>query len=101
MEGVGIVGGLLATPILSVRLVVTWKRRARRPLRLRMARLAAAGAGGVMAFDLLWGFNYDRQPVSTLLHYDVSPGRPLDLSALARVLIRESSRHRARVPEDE
>jgi hypothetical protein len=95
---VGVVVGLLAILILSGRLVVTWKRR---PLLLRMARLAATAAGVVLAFDLLWGFNYDRQPVSTLLHYDVSPGRPEDLAALARDLIAEASRLREGLPEDE
>jgi Protein of unknown function (DUF3810) len=98
---VGVVVGLLAVLILSVRFVVTWRRRARRPLLLRMARLAAAAAGVVLAFDLLWGFNYDRQPVSILLHYDVSPGRPEDLAALARDLIAEASRLREGLPEDE
>ncbi|HYU41117.1 MAG TPA: DUF3810 domain-containing protein [Vicinamibacteria bacterium] len=98
---VGVVVGLVAILILSVRFVVTWKRRARRPLRLRMARLAAAAAAVVLAFDLLWGFNYDRQPVSTLLHYDVSPGRPEDLAALARDLIAAAVRLREGLPEDE
>ena len=97
---VGVVVGLLAIVIVSVRFVVTWRRGARRPLRLRMARLAAAVAGVVLAFDLLWGFNYDRQPVATLLHYDVSPGRPEDLAALARDLIAEASRLREGLPED-
>jgi len=98
---VGIVVGLLAIVIVSVRFVVTSRRRARRPLLLRMARLAAAAAAVVLAFDLLWGFNYDRQPVSILLHYDVSPGRPEDLAALARDLIAEASRLRDGLPEDE
>jgi hypothetical protein len=68
---------------------------------VRIARLAAAGAGVVLAFDLLWGFNYDRQPVAMLLHYDLAPSRPEDLAALARDLIAEASRLREGLPEDE
>jgi hypothetical protein len=62
-------------------------------VRARWRRWTAAGvAGGVaawprdrarrLAFDLAWGYNYDRAPVAALLRYDLAPapaerpGRP-------------------------
>jgi uncharacterized protein DUF3810 len=69
-------------------------------LALGFARLAAVAAWTVLAFDLSWGFNYDREPVAALLSYDVSPGPPAELAALAAALVKESAALRVGLPED-
>jgi hypothetical protein len=74
--------------------------RSRVPPTARVARLVAAAAGVVLVFDLLWGFNYDREPVAALLGYDVSRGRTAELAALASGLLAESVHLRGGLPED-
>jgi hypothetical protein len=89
---------------LALALARAWRRRRQRgrkpPLAVRVARLLGAAALVVLAFDVLWGFNYDRQPVSDLLGYDMSPGRPEELASLASGLLAEAARLREGLPED-
>jgi Protein of unknown function (DUF3810) len=85
---------------LAIRTVVRWRRRARGSVLVGLARLAATAAAVVLVFDVLWGYNYDRATVATLLGYEVAPGPPADLVALTRDLIDESARLREGLPED-
>ena len=75
--------------------------RPRPPLAPGIARLATLAAAVVLAFDLLWGLNYDREAVAALLAYDTSPARPEELVSLAAELIAEAERLRAGLPEDD
>lgn len=98
--------GLLALVAAAVRLGRRW-RRSRVPAGGRAAALARAGArlvliAGVvvLAFDVLWGFNYDREPVATILAYDVAPAGAEELDRLTADLLAESEALRTALPED-
>jgi len=98
-----LVAGVLAALVWAVRLL----RRARKGLRgrgllLGLTRLAAAAALAVLAFDVSWGYNYDRAPVSAMLGYDLTPAPGADdLAGLSRDLIARSASLRDGLPEDE
>jgi hypothetical protein len=67
---------------------------------LALLRAAAIAGAVVLVFDLLWGLNYDREPVATLLSYDVSPATAAELAALAQDLLSRAATLRAALPED-
>jgi hypothetical protein len=94
------IGLLLLAVGLVRRIRARGRPRSRVPLAVRVARLVAAAASLVLVFDLLWAFNYDREPVAALLGYDVSPGRTDELAALTSGLLAESARLRDGLPQD-
>src|SRR5207247_860895 len=82
--------------------VRAWRRRrSRRPSIARglISLLAVTGAA-VVAFDLLWGFNYDRRPVGDLLGYEMAPVPAGGLEALASSLAGAAAELRQGLPED-
>ena len=64
------------------------------------ARVLAGAAVAVLAFDVLWGFNYDRAPVAALLGYDLAPAPAEDLAALSAELLEQAATLREGLPED-
>ena len=64
------------------------------------ARVLAGAAVAVLAFDVLWGFNYDRAPVAALLRYDLAPAPAEDLAALSAELLEQAAAFREGLPED-
>jgi hypothetical protein len=94
--------GVLAVLAAVGRLLWSARKRPRGRGALRgVARLALASAVVVLAFDVLWGYNYERAPVSAMLGYDLAPGPPDDLAALSRDLLAQSVSIREGLPEDE
>ncbi len=96
---------VLAGPLLLFAGVIRALRRRRsgpprRAVLVRLARVVTAAALVVLAFDLLWGFNYDRQPVARLLAYDTRPASADELAALASALVSESAALRMGLAED-
>jgi hypothetical protein len=55
----------------------------------------------VLTFDVLWGYNYDRAPVSEMLGYDLAPAPADDLAGLSRDLLAQSAALREGLAEDE
>lgn len=98
---VGLVAGLVALAWGSVRFLVRWKSRPPGSLVRGLVRIVAVAGAVVLAFDVLWGFNYDREPVSVLLGYEEAPSRASDLAALAADLLVEASRLREGLGEDD
>lgn len=84
-----------------VRALVGWRRRERpwRAIATGLGRLAAALAGGVLAFDLMWGLNYDRAPVASLLGYEEGPWPADELSALTSELLVHAEQLRSGLAE--
>ena len=64
------------------------------------ARLFAVAAIAVLAFDVLWGFNYDRAPVAALFGYELAPAPTDDLAALTADLLVRAAALREGLPED-
>jgi len=92
---------LLLALFALVRVMVRWRARPPRPpLSVRVARVAAALAAVVLGFDLLWGLNYDREPVARLLAFDTRPAPAAELAALAGALLAEAAELRRGQPED-
>lgn len=88
-----LVGGL-------ARWAATRKRWHGRGLALFLTRTAALAGLAVLAFDLLWGLNYDRETVASLLAYDVAPATPEELATVATELLARSAGLRAGLAED-
>jgi hypothetical protein len=97
-----LLAGVLAAVVGAAALLL----RARKGFRWRgllrgAARLAAAAALAVLAFDLLWGYNYARAPVAAMLGYDLAPAPADDLAGLSRDLLAQSAALRESQPQDE
>jgi Protein of unknown function (DUF3810) len=98
--------GLLALAGAAVRRGLRWRRSRARArgraaaLALAAARLVLIAGVVVLTFDVLWGFNYDREPVSTILGYDVAPSGAQELERLTADLLAQSEALRAGLPED-
>ena len=77
------------------------RARERRP-RLRRLRRAAlpVAAALYLAFLLLWGLNYQRQPFAVSARLDVRPSRIDELAALGAILVDEANQAREGLPED-
>jgi uncharacterized protein DUF3810 len=73
--------------------------RLRRLGRFGIATVLVAGLVG-LAFELVWGINYDRRPVAALLGLDASPSLPSELASLASDLVAEAADLRRGLPED-
>ena len=97
-----LLAGVLAALLGAARMLLRARKRPRaRGLLRGVARLAAACGLAVLAFDLLWGYNYDRAPVSAMLGYDLTPAPAGDLTGLTRDLLARSAALRESLPEDE
>ena len=73
----------------------------RRPRLLRLARRALPMAGTMyLAFLLLWGLNYQRQPFGVSAGLDLRPSSLDELAALGTVLVDEANQAREGLPED-
>jgi hypothetical protein len=79
-----------------------WRRRVVpwRPMAQAVARTAAAVGTGYAAFLLLWGLNYQRQPLATRLSLPVAPAEVRELTLLSESLVLEANRGREGLPED-
>lgn len=73
-------GDLEALLVLAA-LIYLWTRPL--PVLLRAAHTAALGAAIVIAFNLLWGWNYRRAPVIARVDYVAARVTPASVSALA------------------
>jgi len=84
--------------------VVLWRiirSPERRPRLAKLARRAfLATALLYLAFLLLWGLNYQRQPFAVSAGLDVRPSSRDDLRALGAALITEANEAREGLPED-
>ena len=85
---------------LHVLLRARWRRWTAAGAASAVALLTAAIAVAVFAFDLAWGYNYDRAPVAALLRYDLAPAPADDLAALAAELLAQAAALREGLPED-
>jgi hypothetical protein len=96
-----LVAGVLGAVVWAVRRLRRGGKgfRARDLLRA-LARLAGVAALAVLAFDLLWGYNYDRASVSAMLGYDLTPAPAADLAGLSGDLLSQSAALREGLPED-
>ena len=82
--------------------------RALRVGRRPSARHLLDGAGALLvsagtlyvAFLLLWGFNYQRQPFAVSAGLEVRPSHVGELEGLCRVLVEEANAARGGLPED-
>jgi len=97
-----VLAGLLALLVWAAHVLVRgrWRRWTAAAVAGSLARLGALAAVAVLAFDLLWGFNYDRAPVATLLRYEVAPAPAEDLAALSVDLLAQAAALREGLPED-
>jgi len=97
-----VMAGVVALAAAAVHVVVRarWRRWTAAGVAGAIARLAGAIALAVFAFDLSWGFNYDRAPVAELLRYDLAPAPAGDLAALAADLLGQAAALREGLPED-
>jgi hypothetical protein len=97
-----VIAGVLASGAAGFRVLVgaRWRRWTAAGVASGVACLAAAIAAAVLAFDLGWGYNYDRAPVATLLRYDLAPAPAADLAALAGDLLAQAAVLREGLPED-
>ena len=77
-----------------------WRRCTAAGLVTAAGRLGAVGALAVLAFDVLWGYNYDRASVGALLGYQVAPAPAADLTALSADLLAQAAALREGLPED-
>jgi uncharacterized protein DUF3810 len=80
--------------------VAARKRWQWRGLALLLARTAALAGIAVLAFDLLWGLNYDRETVAGRLGYDTGPVSVVELREAAADLLGRAAALRAGRPED-
>jgi Protein of unknown function (DUF3810) len=91
---------LLAAPVLVVAGIVLLRRHARGWLSWRTAaKVALTLVAMYGAFLLLWGFNYRREPIETLLEFPTTPVTPDDLERTANGLL-EIVRANANAPRD-
>ena len=97
-----VLAGLLALLAWAAHVLVRtrWRRWTAAAVAGSLARLGALAAVAVLAFDLLWGFNYDRAPVAALLRYEVAPAPAEDLAALSVDLLAQAAALREGLPED-
>jgi hypothetical protein len=97
-----VLAGLLALLVWTAYVLVRarWRRWTAAAVAGSLARLAILAAIAVLAFDLLWGFNYDRAPVAALLRYEVAPAPAEDLAALSVDLLAQAAALREGLPED-
>jgi hypothetical protein len=94
----GVLGIVLGAAYVLVR--ARWRRWTAAGVVSAAARVFAGAAVAVLAFDVLWGFNYDRAPVSALLRYDVAPAPAEELAALSAELLDRAAALREGLPED-
>lgn len=97
-----VMAGLLALVLGAGYVLVRarWRRWAAAAVVKGAARVLAGAAIAVFAFDVLWGFNYDRAPVAVLLRYDLAPAPADDLAALSADLLVRAAALREGLPED-
>jgi len=97
-----VIAGVIAIAAAGLRVLLRarWRRWTAASVAGGVARLAAAIALAVFAFDLAWGYNYDRAPVAALLRYDLAPAPADDLAALAAELLAQAAALREGLPED-
>jgi hypothetical protein len=79
-------------------------RRRRFPWRglLHVAGAAGGAAGTVYAaFLVLWGLNYQREPLSVQLSLPLAPAEVRELAQLSEALVLEANRLRVGLPEDQ
>jgi hypothetical protein len=85
---------------------VRWARRAlRSPAPYRalgdaLMRVATAAGGVYLVFLVLWGLNYQRNPLAASIRLPTAAPEPGELAAAAAELIEESEKLRAAVVED-
>jgi len=73
----------------------------RRPPWRAVLRAGVAGAGLLyLAFLLLWGLNYHRQPLAVQLGLDVVPVAAAQLETLCNTLVSQADELRAPLPQD-
>lgn len=97
-----VLAGVLALLFWTAHVLVRarWRRWTAADVAGGVARLGALAAIAVLAFDLLWGFNYDRAPVAALLRYEVAPVPAEDLAALTVDLLAQAAALREGLAED-
>ncbi len=86
---------------LTVALWRLTRSRERRPRLRRLARAVLPAAGTLyLAFLLLWGLNYQRQPFAVSAGLEVRPSSLDELAALGAILVDEANEAREGLPED-
>jgi hypothetical protein len=94
----GVLGIVLGA--VSVLVGARWRRWTAAAVVSAAARVLAGAAVADLAFDVLWGFNYDRAPVAALLRYDLAPAPAEELAALRAELLERAAALREGLPED-
>jgi hypothetical protein len=93
-----IVGGLVAAVRGARRIRKSPERR--RELGDALIRIALGASAAYLAFLLLWGLNYQRQPLGRSVGLPMEAPKPGELAAACAELIAESDRLRAPLDED-
>jgi Protein of unknown function (DUF3810) len=98
-----VLGTVLVVSLAALRSVARVLRRQAKAvcvLATAGANLALLAGVAYGLFLLLWGFNYARPPLSSLLGLPVVPAPASELAELATDLVDRSNRERAGLPED-
>jgi len=93
-----ILGGVVAAVRGTRRIRRSPERR--RELGDAFIRIALGASAAYLAFLLLWGLNYQRQPLAASVGLTMAPARPGELAAVCEELIQESEKLREPLDED-